>query len=173
MYIYCHTGLENLRGLPAQVRGPSWVFQMKGIGAWWGVGGMVAESWMAVSEPGGRGDRSSWRGAVAESSCLGVTAYAGPPRAFWNPVSLRSQKARQAGTSLETGTYKNPMVGSVRSAHCPGLSGPVHLSLTLAPQTPPTPGGYYPPGHSALQPGFTRRIHSTFGPSTLWIQGLW
>ena len=60
--------------------------------------------------------------------------------------------ARQPGTSLETGTCRNPVVGSVRSAHCPGLSGPVRLSRCSAPRSlkphpPPeatTHRGYYP-----------------------------
>lgn len=114
------------------------------VGGW---GEVVDESWMAVSEPGGHGDRSSWWGAVAESSYLGVKAYAGPPSAFWNLFSLRSPKARQPGTSLETGMCKNPMVGSVRSAHRPGLSGPVHLSRCSSPwslRPHPPPGATIP-----------------------------
>ena len=112
----------------------------------------VDEPWMAESEPGGHRDRSSWWGAVAEFSCLGVKAYAGPQSAFWNLFSLQSQKARQPGTSLETGTCRNPMVGSVRSAHCPGLSGPVPLSRCSSPRSlkphplpeATTHRGYYP-----------------------------
>lgn len=110
------------------------------------------EPWMAVSEPGGHRDGSSWWGAVAEFSCLRVKAYAGPPSAFWNLFSLQSQKAKQPGTSLETGTCRNPVVGSVRLAHCPGLSGPVRLTRcssprSLKPHPPPettTHRGHYP-----------------------------
>ena len=44
----------------------------------------------------------------------------------------------------------------------------VQMFRTSVPQTPPTPRGYYPQrllplGHSTVQAGFTRRIHSTFG----------
>ena len=148
MYINCHTGLENLSGLPAQVERAFLGISDEGtgcvVGGW---GEVVDESWMAVSEPGGHGDRSSWWGAVAASSCLGVKAYAGPPSAFWNLFSLLSPKARQPGTSLETGTCKNPMVRSVRSAHHPGLSGPVHLSRCSSPwslKPHPPPGATTP-----------------------------
>lgn len=55
----------------------------------------------------------------------------------------------------------------------------VQMFLTSVPQTPPTPRGYYPQrllplGHSAVQAGFTRRIHGTFGLESFlpltWLQ---
>ena len=130
----------------------------------------VDEPWMAESEPGGHRDRSSLWGTVAEFSCLGVKAYAGPQSAFWNLFSLQSPG--QATRDFPgDGDMQEPRGGIRKVSPLPRPLWPcpsVQMFRTSVPQTPPTPRGYYPQrllplGHSTVQAGFTRRIHGTFG----------